>query len=532
MFARFPFALRRFARREVTRELARQTIRERMANRAGRLLAILDRSVFSQPKSPYLALLRNSRCERGDVANLLHARGVEGALRALRDEGVYVTFDEFKGRAPIVRGSFELPVTARDFDNPAARRAFTMRTGGSTGLPTLVSQDLDYIADKSPIQMLMLEAHGLVDVPAAHWMDILPGTGFRFLVQRAHLGQSTERWFSSIGWHEHREWPRFTAATYYMVAAARSAGMKIPFPEYVPLDDALEVARWVSDTLRTRGRCLLACNVSHAMRVAIAARDAAIPIAGAAFRIGGEPVTSGKAQFLRDAGVRIIGGYGMVEVSNIALACPNGSDAGDLHLSMDTMALVTHDATVAGTDITVPAFQLTTLSETSGKLMLNVQVDDYGTVEERRCGCAFEEHGMTVHVSDIRSYTKLVGEGVTLIGSEMIRILEEVLPARFGGTPMDYQLLEEEDEQHLTRLFLLVSPRVDITDEQRVVETVHDALRNSSAAAGVASVMWKQGETIRVRRAEPVWTARGKLMPLHLERFARQRDPASSSLDA
>jgi hypothetical protein len=149
-----------------------------------------------------------------------------------------------------------------------------------------------------------------------------------------------------------------------------------------------------------------------------------------------------------------------------------------------------------------------------------VEVDDCGIVERRDCGCAFQEAGLDVHIRDIRSYSKLVGEGVTLVGNQMVQILESVLPARFGGSPLDYQLLEEEDENHLTRLFLIVSPRVEIRDEQTVIDVLHDALDKTSAAAGLASAVWRQAGSIRVRRVEPVWTSRGKLMPLHISKYA------------
>jgi hypothetical protein len=305
-----------------------------------------------------------------------------------------------------------------------------------------------------------------------------------------------------------------------MVASARSAGLRIPFPEYVRVDDAGIVARWISETLSREGRCLFVSNVSLAMRVSVAARAEGLDLSGATFRIGGEPITTGKASFIEALGVRIVAGYGMVEVSNIGLGCPNGLDAGDLHVAMDTMAVITHPHVVGDTGITVPAFHLTTLSDTVGKLMLNVQVDDCGTVEERPCGCAFEQSGLTIHVRDIRSYSKLVGEGVTLVGNEMIHILEHVLPARFGGSALDYQILEEEDAQHITRIFLVISPRVTIHDEAAVLDTMHESLRSSSASAGAASVLWRQAGTIRVRRAEPAWTARGKLMPLHIEKYS------------
>jgi hypothetical protein len=521
MFARFPFALRRFARETPAPGKAVEIVRQRMRDREANLIRILEQCVFSQPRSPYLALFRHAQCTVDDARKLVLSEGVDAALTQLRNAGVFVKFDEFKGRKPIERNGLALEVAASDFDNPHARRHFTVRTGGSTGLPTLVSQDLDHIADKSPIQMLMFDAYGVLDAPVAQWMHIMPGNGFRFALQRAFMRMRNEHWYSSMGWREHREWPRFTAATYYMVASARAAGLNVPFPEFVPLDDAIVVARWLSETVAREGSCILVSNVSHAMRAAIAARDAGLSLEGVTFRIGGEPVTDAKAGFMASLGIRVIAGYGMVEVSNIGLGCPNGIEPGDVHLAMDTIALITHPHELPDSGITVPAFQITTLSETAGKLLLNVEVDDCGIVERRSCGCALELAGLDVHVRNIRSYSKLVGEGVTLVGNEMVRILEEDLPSRFGGSPLDYQLLEEEDENHLTRLFLVVSPHVAVSDEQALISALHDALARSSASAGLASAVWKQAESIRVRRAEPVWTARGKMMPLHISRYAR-----------
>jgi hypothetical protein len=125
-----------------------------------------------------------------------------------------------------------------------------------------------------------------------------------------------------------------------------------------------------------------------------------------------------------------------------------------------------------------------------------------------------ESLGWNVHLRQIRSYRKLTGEGVTLIGSEMIHILEVVLPQRFGGTPLDYQLVEQEDERGLTRLYLVISPRVSIRDEVAVLAVVNDALRESSVAADAARVTWKKANSLQIRRAEPIWTGRGKFSPL------------------
>jgi hypothetical protein len=157
--------------------------------------------------------------------------------------------------------------------------------------------------------------------------------------------------------------------------------------------------------------------------------------------------------------------------------------------------------------------------------MLNVESDDYGVIERRSCGCPLESYGFTEHVRHIRSFRKLTGEGVTLVGSEMTRILEEMLPARFGGSPLDYQLLEEEDEAGFTRLSLLVSPKIRIEDEKEVIEVVLEALGRGSVAADMARAIWSQAKTLRVKRMEPIWTAQGKLMPLHMKRHSEERRP-------
>jgi hypothetical protein len=79
-------------------------------------------------------------------------------------------------------------------------------------------------------------------------------------------------------------------------------------------------------------------------------------------------------------------------------------------------------------------------------------------------------------------------------------------------------MVEQEDEQGFTRLYLLISPDVVIADEEQVIETILNALRESSPMADAARTVWQQMQTIQVRRAEPVLTKRGKLFPLHIER--------------
>jgi hypothetical protein len=218
--------------------------------------------------------------------------------------------------------------------------------------------------------------------------------------------------------------------------------------------------------------------------------------------------------------------YGSTEAGLIGRACQKPVDGSDVHFFKDALGLIQRDRLVPGTDIEVPAFLLTSLLPTTPKLLLNVESDDYGIVETRSCGCPHEACGLTEHIREIYSFSKLTGEGVTLVGSEMVRILEDVLPARFGGSALDYQLMEEEDTQGFTRLTLLISPRVQLADEQALTDTMLAELRRSSTAADLAREIWSQAHTIRVKRAEPFWTGRGKLMTLHIAQRAMAKATA------
>jgi hypothetical protein len=184
---------------------------------------------------------------------------------------------------------------------------------------------------------------------------------------------------------------------------------------------------------------------------------------------------------------------------------------------------------VPGFDIEVSAFCFTTLLGTAPKLLLNVESDDYGIVDTRPCGCPWEELGFPDHIREIRSFRKLTGEGVTLVGSDMERILEEVLPARFGGSPLDYQLLEEEDDRGFTRLTLLVAPSVPLQDEPAAVSVILDALDGIGAGGESSRNIWRQANTVRVRREAPRLTSRGKLMPLQLANKLSRPETVDSS---
>jgi len=516
-FARFLRGVPALVGSRIDPAAASAVIRRRLAEREHNFLQALQRGVFANRQSPYRALMRWTGCEPGDVQRLLDERGLEGALRALKDAGVFITFEEFKGKTPIIRGSQRFDPHPTDFDNPTFNQYYSASTSGGSGSPRRVLMDLDFLESRKPIHALMMEAHGLTGAPMAQWVEIPPGHGLEAaLIQTAQDG-SLERWFTPIWLGRSGPGFRFCLATGVTVATARLSGAKVPMATHVPFDRAEVIARWAETALRRHGRCVIRAHVSKAMRIARAAVEHGIDLTGLVFSGGGEPPTPAKVRAITASGARLIQNYFVMEVGPIGLGCPCSDDPTDQHFMKDHLAVIACPRRIPGFDLQVDAFHYTTLLPTAPKIMLNVETDDYGVCEERFCDCLFGRMGFTTHLREIRSFGKLSGEGFTLVGSDMERILEEVLPARFGGGPLDYQLIEEEDDQGFTRLTLAVDPRVSLRDEAEVLRACRDALIRSGGAAAVSGKGWGQAGSFRLRRESPRQSGR-KLLPLHVDR--------------
>jgi len=519
MYGRFVSRFRSFLKNKITLEEARAVVKQRLAEREDHFLRLVEKGVFGYGDSPYLPLMKLAGCEMGDVRNMVRARGIEGTLLELRRAGVYVGFEEFKGRKPIERNGRVIPLGGRGFDNPFLSHSYNVESGGTTGAGTRVPQDLDHQASRSYHELLFYEVHGLLGVPTATWFGILPSSaGIGNILRQVQIGQISKKWFTPILSDDLKPALRFRLATWAIVATARLLGEPIPYPELLRLDQAHVLARWAADNIKAHGACMVRTTVSASLRVCMAAREMGLDLSGATFVGGGEAPTPAKVKGITSTGARHLSIYSISELGGVAKACANPVDESDVHFFYDAFALITHPRQVPNTEIEVDAFHFTTLLPTAPKILLNVELDDYGIVERRSCGCLYEEYGFDRHLRQIGSFQKLTGEGMTLVGSDMVRILEEVLPARFGGSPLDYQLEEVEDEQGFTRLNLMIHPKIKIEREADVIETVAEELRRGSVGADMARAYWQQAGILRVKRIEPVWTSRAKLMSLHLAR--------------
>jgi hypothetical protein len=533
MYTRFLWGLRGFLRDTITLEEARAIVQQRMAEREANFLRSVQQNIYGHPQSPYLPLLKLAQCEFGDIQEMVQRKGLEGTLRALREAGVYVSFEEFKGRTPMVRDGQVIDVRPSDFDSPHLRQYYQQGTGGTTGAPTPVIIDLQHMADETPSRMVSLAAHGALDVPTACGFGPLPdGTGFFIAFRMARSGRMFEKWFTPFGVSDLRASTKYRLANYFIIKMTQLYGVPIPWPEPMRAEEAIVVAHWIAKTLEERGACALMATVSVVLRICVAAQEAGLDLTGAIMLGGSEASTEAKVRAITATGARFLPNYFVVEAGAVGWGCASPADVSDLHFVNDALALVQYPRKVPGSEIVVDSFHFTRLLPSAPKVMLNVETDDYGIVEQRSCGCPLESIGYTEHFRYVRSFSKLTGEGVTLVGSEMVRILEEVLPTRFGGSPLDYQLVEEEDEQGFTRLSLFVHPRIEITDEAAVIDTVLQTLRESGVAADLARTIWSHAGTLEVKRKEPIWTARGKLMPLHLTRRARHSRVAATGSTA
>jgi hypothetical protein len=140
---------------------------------------------------------------------------------------------------------------------------------------------------------------------------------------------------------------------------------------------------------------------------------------------------------------------------------------------------------------------------------------------QRWCGCPLDQFGWTTHLHTIRSFEKLSAGGMTFLDRDVVKVLEEVLPARFGGGTTDYQLLEDEDADGRARLRLLVHPRLGPLDASAVAETFLAAIGADSGPERVMALHWRQAGFPEVERREPISTASGKILHLHSARAAQ-----------
>jgi hypothetical protein len=502
-------------RSPISLDAARRTVRDGLGRREDELIDTFRHGVYAQPGSPYLALVRHAGAELGDVEAAIRDKGVEGALAQLYDAGVRITLDELKARVPITRPGLELHTDADAFTNPLLRPDLHLTSGGTRGKPHPTLIDFRLLARDAAHMRNFQDATDLIGRPIAAWRPSLPaGPGINHLLIHGKLGQRTERWFTQLSaWPPH-ESARSGALLAATLAISRLSGVPFPRPRHVPLEWAVEVAYWLSNHVEDGRLPYLNTTASGAVRVCTAAGGEGLDITGTVFRVGGEPYTPARARVIDEAGATAYPFLQSNEVGRIGVTCPNRSHPDEIHLLSDKLAVLRRDVD-ARTRRVEGSLVLTTIWARAPKLLINVESDDTAVVEAGRCGCPLEELGLTTRLHTIRSWEKLTTEGMTFTSSYTLRLVEEVLPERFGGGPTDYQLVEDRSGP-LSEIRLLVSPRVGAADEAQVREVALHELGADGPSGRFMAESWRAAGLPIVERREPYATRRPKILPLHV----------------
>ena len=505
--------LPRFLRRPFTIAEAREALRARLLARESRFLE-LAAEIFERPFGPYRELLLHAGCGLGDLRELVRREGIEGALGGLAARGVFLRCEEFKGRCPIRRGSLELHVEPRDLVRPGAVVHGISESSGSRGPRTAVPLDLAFIADHAIDTWLGLAAHDGLAWAHAHW-GIPGGTSLTNPLEFAKGGSTPRRWFTPIPIDHAGVAPGHRMAARVLRLGGRLAGKQLPGPTHASLDDPLPLVRWLRQTLDAGETPHVWTFASSAVLACEAARGAGIDIAGARFTMGGEPTTAARRTAVEATGAVALPRYGATETDILAFACREPTAPDDMHFLHDRHALARFPA---GREALLPANAIlfTSLLPSAPIRLFNVSLGDVAEIVSAPCGCPMETTGWTTRIREVRSYEKLTAGGIAFLDVDVVRVLEEVLPSRFGGAALDYQLIEEADPSGRPVVRLRVHPSVGELDERAVADAFLAALGGGQGGTPLTELLWREGNVLRVERVPPARTSSGKILHLHV----------------
>jgi len=487
-------------------------IRRLYLERESNFLNLVRAAIFSNPVHPYAQMFRLADCRLDDLEQLVRSKGLEAALTDLRRAGVYLSHEEFKGSAPLVRSGRHIPCSTESFRNPLTRAGLMSVSSGSRSRGTRTPKSTAARLHAEAWRSIHQREWQVEDrIPAALY-PILPSTIFLTAgLAQSRRGRPWQCWFTASG--APGNFPLHALATQAMVALARIHGARIPFPTFLQPNDFSPAARWIAERKREGRSCAVWGFTSPCVRVAAAALELGLDIGGTVFVTGGEALTEAKRAVLARAQTEALSTYYISEAGCIGVACRRMGPDNSVHVHEDEVAVISWPQQLPGMATEVNALLFTTLLPFAPHVLINAEMGDAGVLETASCDCLFAQLGFRRKISGIYSYSKLTGQGVTLVGTSIARLLEEALPAQFGGGPGDYQLVELEGSAQ-TELILRVSPRTGVRSAEPVREWFLKEVHNYYGGS-LAARSWRHSGGVTVVLAEPL-TTQGKILPLVL----------------
>jgi hypothetical protein len=501
-----PAKLAAFFQRAPSIEWGLESLRQAMATRESRFLAMVRREIYGRPRSAYARLLRYAGCTYGDLQALIRADGLESALARLAEQGVRLSEAEFRGRTDVERPGLRFRVRAGDLMPARFDVGLLANSSGSGGSPLPCLYPLEWMKLEACVVEAFVGAHGLrAHVHATDDARLTGGAGPKFMAYLGRHGIGCARWFV-------RDVPLEGALlrAYHGIVARELAfvGNRVGrgFAHPTVVTDA-DVVAWIDVERRAGRHCCIRTAVSRAVDVARVAMEAGLRLDGTVFVASGEPLTAARRRIIEASGARVVPQYGFVPGGLLGVGCALPSAPDDMHVMAHTLAVIGAPGSTEGRR----RLLVTTLNARAPSIQLNVENGDLAEITDRDCGCLLGETGLRRHVSKVGSDRQLTLGGTKYAVEGLIALVEQTIPKECGGSVGDYQLVEEHGDDGRGYLTLRVHPRLGSCDDGALITVLRRELAVGSRGNRLTASVWYEADALRVVRQAPAASARGKI---------------------
>jgi hypothetical protein len=364
--------------------------------------------------------------------------------------------------------------------------------------------DLEHDAQAAPSWAVLFKAHGLEDSPLLFWAPTHAGLAARYL-RCSKFGKDFEKWFATTRMTAFED--RVRSGVVHAIAR-RCAGY--PKPEDAPLTEPGRVLDYLLQRLDGGARPVVNTSPSAAVLLARVAGDRGRSLAGVHFLLGAEPVTPARWHAIQASGAKAIPTYGTSETGWIGAQFPGVREPDTVHVFREAYAVIPR-GDAEGSDAGAQPLLFTNLRPAGPTVLINAEIGDSAVIETGGVEGPAAAYGYDVRLHTIRSFRKVTVWGVTFAVADLEGIIEETLPARFGGAVGDYQLIEQQDDG-VPLLRLLVSPTIGLIDEQAMKDTLLREVARKRPIYGFMAEEIRMTDTLRIERRRPVVTERGKVL--------------------
>ena len=398
--------------------------------------------------------------------------------------------------------------------NPFSRPTWHKETSGTTGTPARLPKSAASSAHYACYQAVSLRQLG---VERRRWFSlapILPSThGMTHHIWNQKGGLKVDRWFAAPGNRPESRYHR--AVTRAFLAELRLLGVPAPPLTFLPQNDFFPVAREIASARALGAASFVNGPASSCVRVAAAALEEGLDISGARFLAGSEGLSPAKAATIHRAGAEAIAMFWASELGPLGFGCPHYEGQNTVHHFRDATAIVRAPVVPPGSESEIQSLFFTTLLPSAPLFLVNYELGDEGEIEPATCNCRFSQLGFNTVISGIRSYTKMKAHGITHAVADVVRVVEDLLPAHFGGSAADFQLAEQEIDGR-TVVILRANPRIGAVCAREVETFFLDEVRKLFGGSLTVRT-WTHAGAFKVLAEAPLAGATGKIMPVHLQ---------------